>query len=115
MELSPSPPPTHTHGHHHHHPLCHRHHSTSRYWAMADAMGSVGAELAASDSGEEGRAPKRKIEVEVPQWAGEWVVGMDQYREGLVGAKSKNIAGATPSEPRLHILNPKGIHHWRTV
>ena len=57
----------------------------------------MGAELAASSSGKEGRASKQKIEVEVPQWAGQWVVSMDQYREGLVGAKSKNIAGVPPS------------------
>ena len=31
--------------------------------------------------------------MEVPQWAGQWVVAMDQYKDGLVGAKSKNIAG----------------------
>ena len=31
--------------------------------------------------------------MEVPQWAGKWVVTMDQYKDGLVGAKSKNIAG----------------------
>ena len=66
-------------------------------------MRSVGAELAASGSGEEGRAPKRKIKVEVPQWAGKWVVSMDQYREGLVGAKSKNIAGATTLELKLQL------------
>jgi alpha-glucan,water dikinase len=31
--------------------------------------------------------------VEVPQWNGKWVVTMDQYKDGVVGAKSKNIAG----------------------
>ncbi len=52
------------------------------------------AELAASQNGASGeRAPKQQIKVEVPQWAGSWVVTMDQYKDGLVGAKSKNIAG----------------------
>ncbi len=52
------------------------------------------AELAASQNGAgEERAPKQKIEVEVPQWNGKWVVTMDQYKDGVVGAKSKNIAG----------------------
>ena len=52
------------------------------------------AELAASQNGAgEERAPKAKIEVEVPQWNGQWVVTMDQYNDGVVGAKSKNIAG----------------------
>ena len=31
--------------------------------------------------------------VKVPKWCGQWVVGMDDFKEGVVGAKSKNIAG----------------------
>lgn len=54
----------------------------------------LGAELAASSEAAGEKAPKRKIKVEVPRWCGQWVVGMDHFREGVVGAKSKNIAGA---------------------
>ncbi len=31
--------------------------------------------------------------IEVPKWSGKWVVNMDQYAPGVVGAKSKNLAG----------------------
>ena len=33
------------------------------------------------------------MKVKVPKWCGKWVVGMDEFKEGVVGAKSKNIAG----------------------
>ena len=36
---------------------------------------------------------KKKMTVKVPKWCGKWVVGMDEFKEGVVGAKSKNIAG----------------------
>ena len=36
-------------------------------------------------------------QVKVPKWCGQYVVGMDGYRDGVVGAKSKNLAGGTPS------------------
>mmetsp|Transcript_20854 Transcript_20854/g.62756 ORF Transcript_20854/g.62756 Transcript_20854/m.62756 type:complete len:1085 (+) Transcript_20854:1468-4722(+) len=52
-----------------------------------------GDSAAASSGDHSEKAPKRKIEVEVPKWCGKWVVGMDAYAEGVVGAKSKNIAG----------------------
>ena len=29
----------------------------------------------------------------IPRWCGKWVVGMDGYKDGVVGAKSKNLAG----------------------
>ena len=59
----------------------------------------MGAELAASSEAAGDKAPKRKIKVEVPRWCGQWVVGMDHFREGVVGAKSKNIAGALSRDP----------------
>lgn len=42
--------------------------------------------------------------MEVPTWCGKWVVGMDAYKEGVVGAKSKNLSGqfALP----LHVAHP---------
>ena len=42
-----------------------------------------------------GRAPKKAMQVKVPKWCGKWVVGMNDYADGVVGAKSKNIAGVT--------------------
>lgn len=33
------------------------------------------------------------LKIEVPKWSGKWVVGMDEYHDGVVGAKSKNLAG----------------------
>jgi len=36
---------------------------------------------------------KKQMTVKVPKWCGKWVVGMDDFKEGVVGAKSKNIAG----------------------
>lgn len=36
---------------------------------------------------------KKQMKVKVPKWCGKWVVNMDEFKEGVVGAKSKNIAG----------------------
>ncbi|MEW5309696.1 MAG: hypothetical protein WDW38_001561 [Sanguina aurantia] len=44
------------------------------------------------------------IKIEVPQWCGKWVVGMDAYADGVVGGKSKNLAllrGKLPDWIRL--------------
>ena len=46
-----------------------------------------------SSSGGEAKQPKKVMKVAVPQWCGKWALGMDAYKEGVVGAKSKNIAG----------------------
>lgn len=51
----------------------------------AGASGSNG-------SGEEPKE-KRKIKVTVPKWCGKWVMSMDEFADGVVGAKSKNLAG----------------------
>ncbi|CAG9462085.1 unnamed protein product [Pedinophyceae sp. YPF-701] len=37
-------------------------------------------------------APQRKITVSIPNWCGKWAVGVDRFADGVVGAKSKNIA-----------------------
>ena len=64
---------------------------------------AVQAEAAqSSSSGEADSKPKRKLEVKVPDWCGKWVVSMDAFKDGVVGAKSKNIAGTalhSVSEP----------------
>ncbi len=45
------------------------------------------------------------LQVKVPKWCGQYVVGMDGYRGGVVGAKSKNLAGGTPSS-QLSLSKP---------
>ncbi|GLC33353.1 hypothetical protein PLESTB_000342400 [Pleodorina starrii] len=48
--------------------------------------------------------PTKGLKIEVPTWSGRWVVGMDDYRDGVVGAKSKNLAslrGRLPSNIKL--------------
>ena len=37
--------------------------------------------------------PRRKLSIKIPQWCGKWVVTMDEFADGIVGAKSKNLAG----------------------
>lgn len=55
---------------------------------MLWAAGSSG-----NGAGGEDPKPKRKIKVTVPKWCGKWVVSMDEFEDGVVGAKSKNLAG----------------------
>ncbi|GIL92123.1 hypothetical protein Vretimale_14920 [Volvox reticuliferus] len=48
--------------------------------------------------------PTKGLKIEVPTWCGRWVVGMDEYNDGVVGAKSKNLAklrGRLP--PNIHL------------
>ena len=56
---------------------------------MLWAAGSAG-----NGAGGEEPKPKRKIKVTVPKWCGKWVVSMDEFEDGVVGAKSKNLAGS---------------------
>ena len=44
-------------------------------------------------------APKRAIKVTIPRWNKRWVVAMDEFKEGVVGAKSNNLAGAAGAPP----------------
>jgi hypothetical protein len=44
--------------------------------------------------GSGGGQPRRKLKISIPKWCGKWVVSMDEYKDGVVGAKSKNLAGA---------------------
>ena len=46
--------------------------------------------------------------MEVPQWSGKWVVSMDEYKPGVVGAKSKNLAGLRGKLPG-HIQLPASV------
>mmetsp|Transcript_39261 Transcript_39261/g.92974 ORF Transcript_39261/g.92974 Transcript_39261/m.92974 type:complete len:1415 (-) Transcript_39261:222-4466(-) len=34
-----------------------------------------------------------ELKIDVPKWIGKYAVGMDEFKDGVVGAKSKNIAG----------------------
>ncbi|EFN51271.1 hypothetical protein CHLNCDRAFT_37464 [Chlorella variabilis] len=57
-------------------------------WREADA-----AEVAAHAAGARQAAARGPIRVNIPKWSGKWVVGMDGFQDGVVGAKSKNLAG----------------------
>jgi len=47
------------------------------------------------------RAPRRRLSIKIPRWCGRWAVGMDEFADGVVGAKSKNLAGApAPARPQ---------------
>jgi alpha-glucan,water dikinase len=50
------------------------------------------SKLSPTDAGAE-KKPKRSIKINIPKWCGKWVVSMDEYGPGIVGAKSKNLAG----------------------
>lgn len=56
------------------------------------------AQLKGGEGGSERRS-RRKLKISIPKWCGKWVVPMDEYRDGVVGAKSKNLAGAHGSAP----------------
>lgn len=34
----------------------------------------------------------RNLRITIPRWCGSWAVGMDEFKEGVVGAKSRNLA-----------------------
>lgn len=36
--------------------------------------------------------PSAQLSIKIPSWSGKWVVGMNDFKDGVVGAKSKNIA-----------------------
>ena len=60
------------------------------------AAGGVSWEVVEEQAGTSAPKEKKKkkqMVVKVPKWCGKWVVGMDDFKEGIVGAKSKNIAG----------------------
>jgi len=53
--------------------------------------------------GDEG-GPPLNLHISIPTWCNKWVVKMDEFRDGVVGAKSKNIAnlrGKIPDWIRL--------------
>ena len=72
--------------------------------AQTTAAGGVSWEVAEEQAAAapKGKKKKQKLSVKVPKWCGKWVVGMDDFKEGVVGAKSKNIAGAATAREGGH-------------
>lgn len=50
--------------------------------------------LSGGDGTHGGPAPgaPRDLRITIPRWCGSWAVGMDEFKEGVVGAKSRNLA-----------------------
>ena len=60
------------------------------------------SQLKGGGEGGQERKSRRKLKISIPKWCGKWVVSMDEYEDGVVGAKSKNLAGPHSS---LHLLS----------
>ena len=78
-------------------------------WLKTSAAGGVTWEEVAQDqlassSGQGDKAPKKTMKVDVPKWCGKWAVQMDDYKPGVVGAKSKNLAGLLLPLPVMQLL-----------
>ena len=75
------------------------------------AAGGVSWEVVeeqAATSAPKEKKKKKQMTVKVPKWCGKWVVGMDDFKEGVVGAKSKNIAG----DPRQAVPHATHDSHY---
>jgi alpha-glucan,water dikinase len=71
------------------------------YAEAADAPGAGGG------AGAEGGGVRRKaLQLSSPTWRGQWAVGMDAFADGVVGAKSKNLAGLRGKLPGWIHLPP---------
>lgn len=46
-----------------------------------------------ADGSADKKQARKKLSISIPKWCGKWVVSMDEYKDGVVGAKSKNLAG----------------------
>ena len=46
-----------------------------------------------------GMAAKRSLKISTPEWVGKYAVGMDEFADEVVGAKSKNLAGLRDKIP----------------
>ena len=57
------------------------------------------SQLKGGGEGGSERKSHRKLKISIPKWCGKWVVSMDEYKDGVVGAKSKNLAGVRCSVP----------------
>mmetsp|Transcript_19942 Transcript_19942/g.51852 ORF Transcript_19942/g.51852 Transcript_19942/m.51852 type:complete len:1521 (-) Transcript_19942:995-5557(-) len=64
------------------------------HWNEAHA-----SEVEAASDSKAADKPSKGLKISIPKWPGKWVVGMDEYKDGVVGAKSKNIAGLRGKMP----------------
>lgn len=48
----------------------------------------------------------RNLRISIPKWGGKWAVGMDEFKEGEVGAKSRNLANLRGKLPDWVKLPP---------
>jgi hypothetical protein len=71
-----------------------------------------------------GPGAPRNLRITIPKWCGKWAVGMDEFKDGVVGAKSRNLAnlrGKLPDWVRLPpaVTVPFGsfekVRRWRPV
>lgn len=53
-----------------------------------------------------GPGAPRNLRITIPKWCGKWAVGMDEFKEGVVGAKSRNIANLRGKLPEWVRLPP---------
>lgn len=60
------------------------------------------AQLKGGAGGGGATEPRKKLSIKIPKWCGKWVVSMDEYKDGVVGAKSKNLAGVCHSSSAPH-------------
>ena len=64
------------------------------------------AQLKEGPGGGSTAEPRKKLSIKIPKWCGKWVVSMDEYKDGVVGAKSKNLAGVTPASVQVFHTTP---------
>jgi alpha-glucan,water dikinase len=57
----------------------------------SQAQAAANGASASSSSSSDGRAPRLSIG-KAPKWCGKWALTMPEFRDGVVGAKSKNLA-----------------------
>lgn len=48
----------------------------------------------------------RNLRITIPKWCGKWAVGMDEFKDGVVGAKSRNLANLRGKLPDWVQLPP---------
>lgn len=48
----------------------------------------------------------RNLRISIPKWCGQWAVGMDEFKDGVVGAKSRNLANLRGKLPDWVKLPP---------
>lgn len=76
----------------------------------ATAAGSVtweeGSNADSAGCSSKDKMTPSKIKITKPQWCKKWALGMDEFKDGLVGAKSKNLAKLRGKLPEWITLPP---------